>query len=159
MGLKFICPQGAIKGMGLELATLEKVRSKMDDITPAVSIDSKTLDAELQTVMESNLGISMLLVSTGDGRAVAHRTQTKMDPRRVSAMCNSFLTLGETLSRELGLSKADYVTMSTAQGNMVLVRVSSARAYTLAALGHSDTSLAILLYAARDAAARIGHLL
>ncbi len=74
-------------------------------------------------------------------------------------MSNSFLTLGETLSRELGLTTADYVTMSTSQGSMVLVRVAAGRPYTLAALGHADTSLAILLYAARDAAARIGALL
>lgn len=145
--------------MGLELATLEKVRSRMEDTVPSVNIDSCLLDAELQAVMESSLGLSMLLISTGDGRAIAHRSQAKMDPRRVSAMSNSFLTLGETLSRELGLATADYVTMSTRQGNMVLVRVAAERSYTLAALGHVDTSLAILLYAARDAAARIGKLL
>lgn len=145
--------------MGLELATLEKVRSRMEDTVPSVSIDSRSLDAELQAVMESSLGLSMLLISTGDGRAIAHRSQAKMDPRRVSAMSNSFLTLGETLSRELGLATADHVTMSTRQGNMVLVRVAAERSYTLAALGHVDTSLAILLYAARDAAARIGKLL
>ncbi len=101
----------------------------------------------------------MLLVSTGDGRAVAHRSYNTLDPRRLSAMSNSFLTLGETLSRELGLSTADYVTLSTSQGSMVLVRVAAGRPYTLAALGHADTSLAILLYTARDAAARIGSLL
>jgi predicted regulator of Ras-like GTPase activity (Roadblock/LC7/MglB family) len=109
--------------------------------------------------MEGSAGISMLLVSTADGRAIAHRSRNKLDPRRLSAMSNSFLTLGETLSRELGLATADYVTMSTAQGSMVLVRVDADRPYTLAALGHSDTSLAILLYAARDAAARIKSLL
>ena len=101
----------------------------------------------------------MLLVSTGDGRAVAHRCFNTLDPRRLSAMSNSFLTLGETLSRELGLSTADHVTMSTSQGSMVLVRVAAGRPYTLAALGHADTSLAILLYAARDAAGRIEALL
>lgn len=122
-------------------------------------MDSRALEAELDTVIESNVGISMLLVSTADGRTIAHRSQNKLDPRRLSAMSNSFLTLGETLSRELGLATADYVTMSTAQGSMVLVRVGAGRPYTLAALGHSDTSLAILLYAARDAAARIKTLL
>jgi len=126
---------------------------------PSVTVDSRVLEAELDTVIESNVGISMLLVSTGDGRAIAYRSQNKLDPRRLSAMTNSFLTLGETLSRELGLATADYVTMSTAQGSMVLVRVSADRPYTLAALGHADTSLAILLYAARDAAARIKSLL
>jgi len=144
----------------VEMATLEKVRAKMTDVgQPSSSVDSPALEAELDTVIDANSGISMLLVSTGDGRAIAHRSQNKLDPRRLSAMSNSFLTLGETLSRELGLTTADYVTMSTSQGSMVLVRVAADRTYTLAALGHADTSLAILLYAARDAAARIKPLL
>ena len=144
----------------MEMATLEKVRAKMSDVgSPSVTVDGPALEAALDSVMEGSAGISMLLVSTADGRAIAHRSRNKLDPRRLSAMSNSFLTLGETLSRELGLATADYVTMSTAQGSMVLVRVDAARPYTLAALGHSDTSLAILLYAARDAAARIKSLL
>lgn len=144
----------------MEMATLEKVRAKMSDVgSPSVTVDSPALEAALDSVMEGSAGISMLLVSTADGRAIAHRSRNKLDPRRLSAMSNSFLTLGETLSRELGLATADYVTMSTAQGSMVLVRVDADRPYTLAALGHSDTSLAILLYAARDAAARIKSLL
>ncbi|MEA5666971.1 roadblock/LC7 domain-containing protein [Stenotrophomonas sp. ATCM1_4] len=132
----------------------------MSDVgSPSVTVDGPALEAALDSVMEGSAGISMLLVSTADGRAIAHRSRNKLDPRRLSAMSNSFLTLGETLSRELGLATADYVTMSTAQGSMVLVRVDADRPYTLAALGHSDTSLAILLYAARDAAARIKALL
>lgn len=132
----------------------------MSDVgQPSAAVDSRALETELDAVIDSNRGLSMLLVSTGDGRAIAHRSQNKLDPRRLSAMSNSFLTLGETLSRELGLATADYVTMSTAQGSMVLVRVVADRPYTLAALGHVDTSLAILLYAARDAAARIKPLL
>lgn len=126
---------------------------------PSATVDNRALETALDKVIEASNGISVLLVSTGDGRAIAHRSHGKVDPRRLSAMSNSFLTLGETLSRELGLATADYVTMSTAQGSMVLVRVAAGRNYTLAALGHADTSLAILLYVARDAAARIKPLL
>lgn len=144
----------------METATLEKLRAKVSDVgTPSSNVDSAALETELDQVINRSVGISMLLVSTADGRAIAHRSLNKLDPRRLSAMSNSFLTLGETLSRELGLSTADYVTMSTSQGSMVLVRVAADRPYTLAALGHADTSLAILLYAARDAAARIKQLL
>jgi predicted regulator of Ras-like GTPase activity (Roadblock/LC7/MglB family) len=132
----------------------------MSDVAqPSATLDNSALETALDNVIDANSGISMLLVSTGDGRAIAHRSHSKVDPRRLSAMSNSFLTLGETLSRELGLATADYVTMSTSQGSMVLVRVAAGRMYTLAALGHADTSLAILLYAARDAAARIKPLL
>lgn len=142
----------------MERATKEKVREKVGEVTlPA--LDNPALQEELQAVMAGNTGIAMLLLSTGDGRSLAHCTQSRLDPRRISAMSNSFLTLGETLSRELGLTTAEYVTMSTAQGSMVLVRVMSTKPCTLAALGHSDTSLAILLYAARDAAARLLRLM
>ena len=144
----------------METATLEKLRAKVSDVgLPSSNVDGAALEAELDQVINRSIGISMLLVSTADGRAIAHRSLNQLDPRRLSAMSNSFLTLGETLSRELGLSTADYVTMSTSQGSMVLVRVAADRPYTLAALGHADTSLAILLYAARDAAARIKQLL
>lgn len=142
----------------MERATKEKVREKLGESMPP-AVANPALDAALQTVMDNNAGISMLLLSTGDGRALSHSTQSRLDPRRISAMSNSFLTLGETLSRELGLTTAEYVTMSTAQGSMVLVRVLSQKPCTLAALGHSDTSLAILLYAARDAAARLAPLM
>lgn len=146
--------------MVVESATLEKVRARAGDANmPSLTVDNPALEAQLDAVVAANVGISMLLVSTGDGRAIAYRAQNALDPRRLSAMSNSFLTLGETLSRELGLSTADYVTMSTSQGCMVLVRVAADRPYTLAALGYSDTSLAIVLYAARDAAARIKPLL
>ncbi len=144
----------------VESATLEKVRARAGDANvPSLTVDNPALEAQLDAVMGANVGICMLLVSTGDGRAVAYRAQNRLDPRRLSAMSNSFLTLGETLSRELGLSTADHVTMSTSQGSMVLVRVAADRPYTLAALGYPDTSLAIVLYAARDAAARIKPLL
>lgn len=144
----------------METATREKVRAKIGEVGALLApADNPALEAALDAVLSRNTGISMLLVSTGDGRAVAHRCFNTLDPRRLSAMSNSFLTLGETLSRELGLSTADHVTMSTSQGSMVLVRVAAGRPYTLAALGHADTSLAILLYAARDAACRLEALL
>lgn len=144
----------------MELATLGKVREKVGDVgSPSVDVDGQALETVLDNVLESHGSVSMLLVSTGDGRAIAHRSLAAVDPRRLSAMSNSFLTLGETLSRELGLATADHVTISTPQGSMVLVRIAATRPYTLAALGHSNTSLAILLYVARDAASRIKSLL
>lgn len=144
----------------MEAATLEKVKAKVDDLArPSVIVDRPALEAVLDTTINTGSGISMLLVSVSDGRAIAHRSHRKVDPRRLSAMSNSFLTLGETLSRELGLSTADHVTMSTSQGSMVLVRVVADRIYTLAALGYPDTPLATLLYAARETATRLKPLL
>jgi predicted regulator of Ras-like GTPase activity (Roadblock/LC7/MglB family) len=97
----------------------------------------------------------MLLLTTADGRAIADWSTLDADPRRLAAMTNSFLTLGETVARELGLACADYATICTKQGNMVLIRLDLGRPMTLAAMGTSDMNLAVLLYGARECATRI----
>jgi len=117
-------------------------------------------DAHLQPLLVAGLGrhpgLKMLLLSSSDGRALAFASaRLQADPRRVCAMGNSFLTLGETLARELGLSASSHVTLSTGQGNMVLVRVSGSSPCTLAALADGSMPLAMLLYVARDCAAQV----
>lgn len=123
------------------------------------ALDTALIREEFERVQARARGVSMLLLSTADGRAVAEWTHARLDPRRVAAMTTSFLTLGETLSRELGLSVADHATVSTAQGSLVVIRIHGRRPYTLAAMGGSDATLAVLLFAARECATRIRALL
>jgi len=127
-------------------------------VAPALA-DRGAIDAEFSRAVERTPGISMLLLATSDGRALAEWSTLKSDPRRLAAMTNSLLTLGETVARELGLASADYTTIATRQGNMVLIRIEHARPMTLAAMGTFDTNVAVLLYAARECAARIKALL
>ena len=54
---------------------------------------------------------------------------------------------------------ADYATIATRQGNMVLIRMEHAMPMTLAALGSFDTNVAVLLFAARECATRISALM
>ncbi|KRG44437.1 hypothetical protein ARC20_08445 [Stenotrophomonas panacihumi] len=124
-----------------------------------IGIDAALVNAEFERTVARTPGISMLLLATADGRAVADWSTLKADPRRLAAMTNSLLTLSETVVRELGLASADNATIATRQGNMVLIRLEHARPLTLAAMGSPDTNTGTLLFAARDCAVRLAQLL
>lgn len=144
----------------MDTTTIDKVLSVMGDGSREVpQIDKGMLLEEFRRAKRRTPGISMLLLTTADGRALAELVDRDSDPRRLAAMTNSFLTLGETVVKELGLASADYATIATRQGNMVLIRMDHAKPMTLAALGSFDTNVAVLLFAARECAARISALL
>lgn len=144
----------------MDTTTIDKVLSVMGDGSREVpQIDKGMLLEEFRRAKRRTPGISMLLLTTADGRALAELVDRDSDPRRLAAMTNSFLTLGETVVKELGLASADYATIATRQGNMVLIRMDHAKPMTLAALGTFDTNVAVLLFAARECAARISALL
>lgn len=140
----------------MQPGTIKKVISAMGDGNRDISlINVDAVQAEFQRAVERTPGISMLLLTTADGRAIAEWSTLSADPRRLAAMTNSFLTLGETVAKELGLASADYATIATKQGSMVLIRIEHAKPMTLAAMGTFDTNAAILLFGARECAMRI----
>ncbi len=144
----------------LHTATIEKVLSVMGDKSHEVpQVDKEVLLQEFRRAKQRTPGVSMLLLTTADGRALAALDEHGSDPRRLAAMTNSFLTLGETVVKELGLAAADYATIATRQGNMVLIRMDHAKPMTLAALGTFDINVAVLLFAARECATRISALM
>lgn len=141
-------------------ATVEKVLDAMGaGVGDALGPDPGRVTQEFRRAQEQNPGIALLLLSTSDGRSIAELSSLSVDPRRLSAMTNSFLTLGETVARELGMPSTDYASISTPRGNMVLVRIAGERPMTLAALGTNDTNAALLLFSARECATRIARLL
>ncbi|MDR7070381.1 putative regulator of Ras-like GTPase activity (Roadblock/LC7/MglB family) [Pseudoxanthomonas japonensis] len=144
----------------MHTATVEKVLSVMGDRSREIpQIDKALLLQEFKRAKDRTPGISMLLLTTADGRALAELDERGGDPRRLAAMTNSFLTLGETVAKELGLASADYATIATRQGNMVLIRMEHTMPMTLAALGTFETNVAVLLFAARECATRLSALL
>lgn len=143
----------------MQQATLDKVVTMSERGHAAPTVDATLIRSEFERVQSRARGVTMLLLTTADGRAVAEWSHARLDPRRVGAMTNSFLTLGETLSREVGMSAADHATISTVHGSLVVIRIDGSRPYTLAVMGGTDASLAVLLFAARDCAARISTLL
>ena len=83
--------------------------------------DLQRIGREFAQTIEREPGIWLLMLSTADGRAITEQSSLDADGRRLAAMANSFLTLGETLARESGLSEADYATISTRGGQLVLI--------------------------------------
>lgn len=136
------------------------VRPAGSETTPARSLyDVAAIEAVFAQSFERERGLTLLLLSTADGRAVAQASKLDADSRRIAAMANSFLTLGETVSRELQLSDADYATICTRGGNVVLIRIAGTRPLTLTAVGRPELNLAVLLFHARDCAQRLAPLL
>ncbi len=132
------------------------VRSASGESQPARQLyDIDRIQAAFAQARERERGISLLMLSTADGRAVAEDSALDVDGRRLAAMANSFLTLGETVSRELALSEADYATICTRQGNVVLIRIHGDKPLTLTAVGAHALNMAVLLFHARECATRL----
>jgi predicted regulator of Ras-like GTPase activity (Roadblock/LC7/MglB family) len=111
------------------------VRSATGDSLPARHLyDASLIESIFRQARARESGLTLLLLSTADGRAVAEDSVLGVDGRRLAAMANSFLTLGETLSRELSLSEAEHATVCTRQGNVVLIRVNADKPMTLTAV-------------------------
>lgn len=132
------------------------VRSATGESRPVHHLyDTSRIGDIFRQAREREAGLTLLLLSTADGRAIAEDSVLGVDGRRLAAMTNSFLTLGETVSRELSLSEPEHATVCTRQGNVVLIRVNADRPMTLTAVAAVDVNLAVLLFHARECAARL----
>lgn len=140
----------------MQRTTIDMLLGRLEPAAHGEGAATALLDAELQRCWQRVPGLRALCVSTADGRALAERIDGGADARRIAAMANSFLTLGETLAGEMELSQADYATVCTARGNLVLFRVRAGKPLTLLAMAGPDTLLAALLVGARECAARLG---
>jgi len=144
----------------VDRTTLEQLRSRAGSDAAISLPDASVLQPHLAAALADHGGLQMLLLSSSDGRALAWETNAlAVDARRAAAMSNAFLTLGETLARELGLSSASHVTLSTADGNVVLVRVQGRTPCMLASLADANTPLAMVLYSTRECARRLAAML
>jgi predicted regulator of Ras-like GTPase activity (Roadblock/LC7/MglB family) len=136
------------------------VRNASGESQPARHMyDVSAIEQAFKHARERESGLSLLMLSTADGRAVAEDSTLGVDGRRLAAMANSFLTLGETVSRELALSEADYATICTKLGNVVLIRIQADKPLTLTAVASHEVNMAVLLFHARECATRLDAVL
>lgn len=143
----------------MQQTTVELLLGRLESSHRTESSLGALLMEELTRCKQRLPGLRTVCVSTADGRPLADLDCGDSDARRIAAMANSFLTLGETLAKEVKLSSADYATVCTSRGNIVLFRIDAPKPLTLLAMAGTDTNLALLLVATRDCAARIGALL
>ena len=107
-----------------------------------------------QTIKRES-GIKLLMLSTADGIAIAELSRLESDKRRVAAMANSFLTLGETVTRELSFIQTEYVAVNASNGQIVLIRIQAKKPLTLTAAANIDLNIASLLFHTKACAKRI----
>lgn len=143
----------------MEERTVEKVMQTMAARPAGRVYPVAAIQAVFGRLQARCPALRLLLLSTSEGRTVADWCRVPADPRRLSAMSNSFLTLGETVVRELDVAPADYATVCTPAGNMVFVRILAGRPFTLAALAGPEASLGAVLVAVRDGARQLGEIL
>ncbi|MCC4621312.1 roadblock/LC7 domain-containing protein [Xanthomonas cassavae CFBP 4642] len=137
-------------------AVNQVVKAAVGEVARAAHLyDVQRIGREFAQTIEREPGIALLMLSTADGRAITEQSSLDVDGRRLAAMANSFLTLGETLARESGLSEAGYATISTRGGQLVLIRIRADKPLTLTAVGSADLNAAALLFNARDCAGRL----
>ncbi|WP_127170889.1 roadblock/LC7 domain-containing protein [Xanthomonas euvesicatoria] len=141
-------------------AVNQVVKAAVGEVPRALHFyDLQRIGHEFAQTIECEPGIRLLMLSTADGRAITERSSLDVDSRRLAAMANSFLTLGETLARESSLKEADYATVSTRAGQLVLIRIRADKPLTLTAVGSGDINAAALLFNARDCAGRLATVL
>lgn len=141
----------------MQRSILKKIigSTNADGTTVRQRYDVEAIESIFTQARARDPSVNLLMLSTADGRAIAQHSALDIDGRRLAAMANSFLTLGETVSRELSLNQADYATVCTASGNVVLIRISADTPLTLTAVGDSQANLAALLFRARECAAQL----
>ena len=86
---------------------------------PAASsmYDVTAIEAVFAQARERESSLSLLMLSTADGRAIAEASSLDADGRRIAAMPTSFLTPAETVPRELTPREADYAPPCTRLAN------------------------------------------
>ena len=118
--------------------------------------------ALLESQLRANPGVRAIVVGTADGRAFAHacHADQAVEAARISAIATSLLALSESFSREALRSQAQYNSIATQHGTIVVVRVPTrARAHMLCLWADQSDIFAMTLRLALDSAARLAILI
>ncbi len=104
-------------------------------------------------LLERVKGIHAVVVSTEDGFEVAAYAENKAQTRRLAAMASSLSALCDVAGEESQLGLSQSVTISAAEGHIVLLKVDRQDLpLTLSVVARKDTVIGQVLYFARMAA-------
>lgn len=117
---------------------------------------ARTAGNLLQSLVDAHPGILGTVVAWADGRVFAHagRTDHAFDPMRSAAVASSLLALSESFSRESLGSAANYSSIATDHGTLVLVRIAG-HGHVLCLWTDRSENLAMTLRYALDAGERL----
>ncbi len=116
----------------------------------------------LESMLRANPGTLAAVIGTADGRAFAHAAQPgqQVEAPRIAAVASSLLALSESFSGEALGSRAEYNSIATPRGTIVIVRVPTrARAHVLCLWADKSENFAMALRVALDCAAQTAALI
>ena len=122
----------------------------------------ETCSTLLSSQLSDNAGVLAAVLGTADGRAFAHASQPgrELEAPRVAAIATSLLALSESFSKEALRSRAQYNSIATQHGTIIVVRVPTrANAHVLCLWADQSENLAMTLRIALDSAAKLADLI
>lgn len=135
-------------------------------VTPSAGVVATAMQDACRSLLasqvHSNAGVLAAVVGSADGRAFAHASQPdqKVEASRIAAIATSLLALSESFSKETLSSRAQYNSIATQHGTIVVVRVPSrAQAHVLCLWADSSENFAMTLRRALDSAALVAALI
>lgn len=118
--------------------------------------------ALLESLLGAHPGVIAAVAGTADGRAFADAAQSgqKVEAPRIAAVASSLLALSESFSREALRSRAQYSSIATTHGTIMIVRVPTrVHAHVLCLWADQTENLAMTLRIALDGAAQLAALI
>lgn len=122
--------------------------------------DGCTRLLEARLAEQERIGSAVLC--TVDGRAFAHalRNAGGLQPARMAAIASSLLALSESFARESIQGRAQYASIATDNGSIVIVRIPSrTRMHALCVSADADETFAMALRFALDSASQLAALI
>ena len=116
----------------------------------------------LEAMLRNSPGTLAAVIGTADGRAFAHAGQPghQVEAPRIAAIASSLLALSESFSGEALRSRAQYNSIATPHGTIVIVRVPTrTRAHVLCLWADKSENFAMALRVALDCAAQTAALI
>ncbi|HWS27518.1 MAG TPA: roadblock/LC7 domain-containing protein [Xanthomonadales bacterium] len=115
--------------------------------------DRTRCNAALDQLMQSNDGISVVMLALRDGRPFMEKHRHGLDSGKFAAMASSIVALGHSVLRDLRAGPLDHVLIDGAEGKLVISSVpDSGGLLILAVLAARDTRLGLVLGHAKTCA-------
>lgn len=103
-------------------------------------------------------GVQALVLFSDDGHEVATHAVVPEVSGRLAAIGSSLAALGTALSAEAGLGEAQHTLVESRQGTILLIRLGSTPAYSLALIAQPDAVLGRLLWASKNCGQQLREL-
>lgn len=111
---------------------------------------SAAIRESVQRLYQNVTGATGCVVATVDGRLIHHVSDQDSDPARIAAMVGSMVALGETVAKEVQISRSQYVVVHAQQGMLLMLRVPSKKQLlVVATLAKASSNLGIVLHETR----------